>query len=156
MNKFFRDLRRIGSSKEINISEINNVANQTNINNKKLRINKNMNNSQYISNDKLNKLKSLSSTDNFLKISYYNILIPFNLCKSKKMIRKYDKYAILKDYVFKKISIKEVLLNADEFERLKFYMLESHEIEAIENLERPLANKYGLKSLWLPSGISKN
>jgi hypothetical protein len=156
LNKFFRDLRRIGSSKEINISEINNVANQTNINNKKLRINKNMNNSQYISNDKLNKLKSLSSTDNFLKISYYNILIPFNLCKSKKMIRKYDKYAILKDYVFKKISIKEVLLNADEFERLKFYMLESHEIEAIENLERPLANKYGLKSLWLPSGISKN
>jgi hypothetical protein len=115
-----------------------------------------MNNSQYTSNEKLNKLKSLSSTDNFLKISYYNILIPFNICKSKKMIRKYEKYAILKDYVFNKISIKEVLLNSDELDRLKFYMLESHEIEAIENLDRPLANKNGLKSLWVASGISKN
>jgi hypothetical protein len=138
-------------NKESNLNELN-LPNHTYKNNNTFRINRNLEDYQSITNEKLKKMQNLGS-NNHLKISYLNIMIPFNVCRSKKLKSKYEKYSMLKDYIFNQLSIKEILISADELDKLKFYLLESHEIGAFEKLERPLVKKYGVKSIWLSSEI---
>ena len=54
-----------------------------------------------------------------MNITFCNILLPMNFCRSDDMKRKNESYLILKNYVFNKLCIKELLRKVDEVDKLK-------------------------------------
>ena len=84
-----------------------------------------------------------SSKDQVLRISWSMILMPF--CFSKKP--NIAQYEVLKDYVFNKICVKEIISKSNELEKLRLFTLDNILRNKYNKMENLFPSK-DVESIW--------